>query len=568
VFKPLAGSLAAGLVAAASLVMTAMPVSAASGAPTSITLSEGVQIQPNFWLPSQPAEYCTVENGVFSWMAYRPLLWIANNDTIDYGQSIASGVAVSHDDTVYTISLHGTLKWSNGQVVTAQDALFAAQLLLKTSEPHAVWTQCGAGIGGWPSDIKSLAAPNARTLVVTTTQPVNPAWFEHNGLAQIYPLPVSVFHHSSNWTAEERWVLQVGRNPAAPQLQVVDGPYKFGPFANDAYSTLVANPAYNGPDKPTITRIRFLYSTSEQNYWAAALRHVFDQVSIPAQYNDQRQELVKAGYHLTYQQYDYCFNYAQPNFRATDPAHALLALKYVRQAIELGLNQQEMIKLADNIGYPIYGPVPSRPANVYYDPAVARYDLRYDPARGKRLLEAHGWHLQNGVMTKDGKTLTFTLLYPSGSLLTEDQVLVWQAGLRQEGIVFNVQPQEPNQLQATIDNTDKWEIAWDGGGWCYSPDYMPTGDGLFTPNGAANPGDYNDPTLNHLIAETLAPATPAQSQARMDAYQLYVAQALPVFWMPVTGGYNATVSWLHTPPSSNNPMQDITTFNTWFTTTP
>jgi peptide/nickel transport system substrate-binding protein len=560
--------------AAATLMVTlaafvAGPIGSAAAAsgPTSITLTEGVQVQPNWWFPNMPGQYCTVENEDFYAMAYRPLVWISNTDTIDYSRSIASSITVSNNDTTFTVHLGNKFKWSNGQPVTAQQAAWDAELLIHTAQPNAVWTQCGAGIGGMPSDWKSVTAPNATTLVIQTTKPVNPEWFEFNGIGQIYPVPINVWQHSTNWTAEEKWLLKVGQSSASPQFKIVDGPYHYGPFSNDAYSTLIWNPKYTGPTMAHIHKITEIYETSEANLWAASLRGEFAAVGIPSQYNSQRFQLTHHGYKLTFAQYGFCFNYAQPNLTSGDPAAGLLKLKYIRQAIQLGLDEKGMIKLGGNIGYQVYGVVPPVPKTVFYDSAVAKAALPYNPARGKQLLEAHGWKMTNGVMTKGGQSLSFQLLYASGSQWVDDSVQLWQQGLKAEGIQMSLKSEPFNQVIAQVYSSKKtWQIAWWGGGWCYEPDYMPTGDGLFTPGGSANTGGFNDPHLNALINQTLLPASAQVEQGRMDAYEAYIAQDLPDFWMPEVGGYNATQTWLHTPEAAWNPVQAITTLNWWYTT--
>jgi peptide/nickel transport system substrate-binding protein len=559
------GALAAGAALLVSFGGFASVGAEASAGPSTITLSEGVQVQPNWWFPIAPGQYCSVENGVFSSMAYRPLIWISNTDTLDWGQSIATGVKASDNDTVFTLTIGNRYKWSNGQVVNAYDALYGGELLLATSEPKADWTQCGEGIGGWPSEIKSFSAPNAHTLVVTTKGPVNPIWFEHNGLGQIIPIPKTVWDHSANWTTEEKWILQVGTKVTAPEFKVVDGPYMYGPFANNAYATLVKNPAYTGPDPAHIKTIRFLYETSEANLWAAALRGTFAQVAIPSQYNSQRQVLAsRAHMSLEVAPYGFCFNYIQPDLNNQAPQAKLLQQLYIRQAMQMAINQPQMIKLNGGLGYAVDGPIPSVPRTQYWDPVAAKRAYPYDPAAGKKLLEEHGWVEKNGVMTnKAGQTLSFSMLYLSGSQWVEDSVQLWQADLKQEGIKLSLQPELFNQMLATVDNTHKWEIAWWGGGWCYEPDYYPTGAGLFEPGSSANSGDFNSAQLNALIQDTHKAASAQQLQVWMDEYQVLAERLLPDWWVPNAGAYQATATWLNAPNSAFNPVLAETQYNLW-----
>jgi peptide/nickel transport system substrate-binding protein len=559
-------TLVTGLLAASLGGLIGGPSAAAAGkAPSNITLTLGVQTQDNWWFPDWTAAYCGDEGQIFG-MAYRPLLFIGNNDTINYTQSVASGITVSHHDTVYTIHIGNRFKWSNGQPVTAYDAQYDAEIMLAAAQPKAPWTDCGVGIGGLPTDWKSVTAPNPHTLVLTTTKPVNPLWFEENGIAQLYPVPKAVWDHSANWTTELRWIAKVGVNSAAPQFKVIDGPYAYGKFVNDSYETIVANPHYTGPRPARIKTITFLYETSEQNLWASALRKNLSEVAIPSQYESQRAMLTRnAGYRITPAQYSLAFDYIVPNLNAQDPQASLLRQLYIRQALELAINQQAMIRLADNIAFPVHGPIPPIPRTVYYHPAVTRAGYPFNPARGKRLLEAHGWHLKNGVMTnKAGKTLTFTLTYLPNVQWVTNVVQLWQRDLKAEGIVLNLVPNV--QVGAVAFTTHKWELAWWGGGWGYVPDYYPSGDGLFSVGGTANPGDYSSPRMTQLINATLAPGTPKQEIQRMFAYELYAAKDLPVLFMPDEGGFDAVQPWLHLPPGAWASVMGIYQYNYWYTT--
>jgi peptide/nickel transport system substrate-binding protein len=66
------------------------------------------------------------------------------------------------------------------------------------------------------------------------------------------------------------------------------------------------------------------------------------------------------------------------------------------------------------------------------------------------------------------------------------------------------------------------------GGWGYSPDYLPTGEALFSAGGSFNLGSYNDPTANRLITESLT----SNGSGQFFAYENYLADQIPVLWQP------------------------------------
>ena len=73
-------------------------------------------------------------------------------------------------------------------------------------------------------------------MVITTTQPVNPLWFEINGIAQLSPIPKAVWdRYPNNMTQELKWIQSVANEPFSKWFKVTDGPYKLTKLVNDEY---------------------------------------------------------------------------------------------------------------------------------------------------------------------------------------------------------------------------------------------------------------------------------------------------------------------------------------------
>jgi len=200
--------------------------STATATPSTLTIALNPQTPLNWWPPLVPSNNCgTVSGGGISGPdMYLSLLWISRHDTIEYSRSIASGITVSNHDQTYTIHMNPKWHWSNGTPVTAQNVAYDWQLMKASSSASSPLPYCFGGEGGVPADWKSVTVANAHTLVVTTTAPVNPVWFEHNGLSQLVPVP-PVWKHSSNMADELRWIASVSDQPNNPIYRVYDGPY-------------------------------------------------------------------------------------------------------------------------------------------------------------------------------------------------------------------------------------------------------------------------------------------------------------------------------------------------------
>jgi peptide/nickel transport system substrate-binding protein len=73
-----------------------------------------------------------------------------------------------------------------------------------------------------------------------------------------------------------------------------------------------------------------------------------------------------------------------------------------------------------------------------------------------------------------------------------------------------------------------WQLNYYGQGWYFDPGYNdPDGSAIFQSAGADNGGSYDSPQGDALMAKLPAGGYPA-----LYAYEDYLAQQLPVLWMP------------------------------------
>lgn len=529
---------AAGAALLLSACGTTTGTSPAASTGGTVVVAEAPLSAPNWFFPVISVQATSNTNLQTVSLMYKPLLTLTNKDTVNYQRSLASSITYNKAGSVYTIHLNPKYRWSNGHPVTAKDFVFTWNIMKDSSETnaHLPWSYLGVGIGGLPTDWKSAVATGSHTVVVTLTRPVNPTWFILNGLAQINPAPASVWdRYPHNMKRELSFIQSIANSPSKSEYQVVDGPFRFQSMVPNQQWVFVPNPHYNG-HRASIKKLIFQYETSttaeftglksgtvtvgylESNMWKSKNLLTHDVVNPST--------------------YVLGFDYIAENLSSKAPGGVGTAFQqpYVRQALEMGVNQPGIIKNVFH-GYGVIedSPIPPAPKTPFSDPALKKPLYPYNPKAGKALLMAHGWREKNGVMTKGGVQLKFTLSYMAGVPTWTNMMEIVKNGWAQEGVDVTLQPKPFATVigQANQANAKGWQMAFWGEGWSYEPDFYPSGDGLLNSNGAANTEGYSSSTMNRLInASTNLSGNTAQTIQRLYAYQKYAAQQVPVIWVP------------------------------------
>ncbi|MHB1611867.1 MAG: peptide ABC transporter substrate-binding protein [Sulfobacillus sp.] len=562
----------------ASLLAGCGSSSPAAAPPTTggtVVVAEAPQAPPNWFFPVFSSSAYIEINAQIQFLMYRPLIYLNKQNQVDYAKSLVTHIGVNSTGTTYTLTLGNKYKWSNGQPVTAQDVVFTWNLMDAASQSTSPWPYGPAGSGGVPKDWQSVTAQGTHTVVITLNKEVNPQWFIHNGLGQITPVPESVWNvYPNNMTKELKFIENVSNQPTNPHYKVVDGPFQFAKWAPNQYWELVPNPHFGG-HKASISKLIFQYETSSANEFAGLKDGVVNVGYLPPSLWNTRNQLSNDT--LT-QSYLFGFNYLVPNFNAKAPGGIgpVLSQLYARQALQMGINQKGMIQsLFHGAGVVEDGPIPPKPATAFYDAALNANPYPFDPAQGKKLLENHGWTDTNGVMTKNGQKFAFTLSYASGSTTIAHVAQLLQSDWGQEGIDVSLQQMPINQLfgEMTQSTPTVWDMGYWGAGWTYQLDYYPTGGNLFASGAGENEGGYSNQQLDQLIQATYKPGTQQQIQQRMNAYQVFMADHMPVLWMPWfpqgyarMTGFSVHSNTVHGTVSTFNPVTDFLYANYWTVT--
>jgi peptide/nickel transport system substrate-binding protein len=587
-------------VAAVALVATACTSSGSSGGtPTSggtATFALQPGTTPNYIFPMLTAAYYSVANiEQFQRLSFRSLYWIGNaqgQPVVDPAMSLAAQPTYSDHDSVVTIHM-GNYKWSDGTPVTTRDVAFWINLLKANKANFAAYIP-----GEFPDNLKSYKIVNAKTIVLTLTGSFNPTWFTYDQLSQITPLPIQVMDKTSatgkagNYdqtaagakqvfnflTAQSKDTSTYGTNPL---WKTVDGPWKLVSYQSDGYSKFAANPAYAGPSKPKLKYfVEQPYTTDSAELDVLRSGNTIDYGYLPEQEASQSGELSSQGY-TTSPWLGWGTTYFLMNFQnpATGP---IIKQAYIRQAMQSMIDESSFVKgPLKGYGHVNYGPVPSQPSNPYADSYETKGPWPFSPKTAKSLLSSHGWTVKpNGVSTcsspgsgaghcgpgvKAGAPLSFTLKYASGIVWVSQEMQALKSQFSQAGIQLNLSSAPFDSIDSLLtpctsaQASCSWQMLNYGGGWTYGVDPYPTGDQLFATGSGSDSSNYSDPKADQLISATV------HSTASLTQYENYLAQQVPVLWMPQPDYQISEISKKLHGTSPQSPIESLTPENWYFT---
>jgi peptide/nickel transport system substrate-binding protein len=503
----------------------------------------------------------------FQYLMYRPLYWFGVGTQPTLNSSLSLAYPPTFNGTKVTIKLKHYM-WSNGTPVTAQDVVFWLNMEQALPADYGAYTDFPANV----SDI-TVVSPTELTMVMNKSY--NTTWFLYNDLSQVSPMPdawdrtatgpSSCDTTVSDCTAVYNYLNQQAQDlttyVSSPLWSIVDGPWKLSAFNSDGHVTFVPNKSYSGPVKAKLAafeEVPFTTDTAEYDVLQSPSSSTkidvgyIPQQDVPAKPANAAvgaNPLSSRGYNLSPWEI-WGINYFPLNFQDSIGDHAAIFKQvYFRQALEDVMNQQAVITgPLRGYGTVTVGPVGTYPATSWLSPkGKAGNPFPYSPSKAKSLLTSHGWTVApNGVTTcadaskcgtgiTAGSQLDFTLVYASGTQWITSEMTALQSNAAQLGIKLNLDPKPFDQVLSVAGGNCvvakipcNWDMADWGGGWSFSPDYLPTGEELFLTGAVANSGGYSNPANDAQINQTL---TDSNLQL-MYKWQDYLSSQVPMLWQP------------------------------------
>ena len=414
---------------------------------------------------------------------------------------------------------------------------------------------------GFFPDGATLDIKDEHTFSITTEDSFAPAWFIDNQINKVALLP----QHAWDKSSADEAVSDMDRTPEGAQAvfaylqgeakklssyadnplwQTVNGPWKLKEFTPEQGLTLVPNENYWGKDKPQIDALIYKSFTGDGAEFNSVRSGSIDFGYIPAAQYNQRSTVEGKGYNVFLWPGN-SITYLALNFAPQAPASKYINQKYIRQAMQQLIDQPTLSqKIWSGTASPTCGPVPMAADKVGTTEGCV---YSFNPDAAKKLLEDHGWKVvpdgestcenpgtgegQCGEGIEAGDKLSFKLVSQSGFVSTHQmfEEIISQFGKLGIKIDMSEVPDSVGASQACSDESPcTWDLSFFGSQTSWGFPIYASGERLFATDAPVNLGQYSNPEADKLIVESTRSSEPDALQAYND----FLAEDLPVLWMP------------------------------------
>lgn len=428
-----------------------------------------------------------------------------------FSPRLSRGWSWSADSSSVVFRLDPMAKWHDGRPVRATDVRFG----------FAVYTDPISGANGG-DDLRAVVDSISVQDSVTCT-----AWFKTRSPERFYtlvsnlvPLPehlLGTVPHDSLRTSA------FGRAP------VGNGPFKFVRWQNgEALEIAAVDSFYRGRAK--LDRVIWMIApemgTSVQRLigGTADLLEALPPDAIAAVIAKPELRTVSYG------SFDYGFLRFNTRDGASSKPHPLFGDRALRRALTLALDRPAMVKnVFDSLGRVALGPV----ARVQWPSDTTLLQLTFDRAAAAASLDSLGWRAgPDGMRSKGGKALTFSVLVPSSSRLRGRYAVLLQEQFRQVGVAMAVEPVDFAAFMARAGGR-KFDAMLDGIHTSPSPAGIKQSWASAGIGGGKGPnyGGYSSANFDAQVDSAMASSTLAAAKAHYRAAYQTILDDAPAVWL-------------------------------------
>ena len=402
---------------------------------------------------------------------------VKKNEKFDYtGELAADPIKRSDDGMTYTFTLRDGVKFHDGKTLTSEDVKYTLDLVFKSDFAKSASFYEGTGADRH-SYIKSVEAPDAKTVVVTLIKP----WV---GLLSNL-VPVAIIPKDSY---ESQKTHPLG-----------SGPFKFVRFDNSQQVCDLEAFADYWEGAPKLPAIQVRVISEMNSLQSNLLSGVVDIAPMPTSLSPDAIKGLEKNPNLQVK----VFPGSNVVLLTINTASAPLDNAKVRQALAYAINRENMIKnLLLDLGKIAHSILPEE--SWAYSTGQT---YSYDPAKAKQLLDEAGFRDPDG----DGPKMRFDkpiIFKLSGASVAGRQYAgVIQNDLKEVGIPVEIQTPEQNTLfdELRRGNFQMAYSQWVGGNQdpIFYKDLFATSEIPTQTRPSRNRSRYSNPELDKLLDEAV-----------------------------------------------------------------
>ncbi len=419
---------------------------------------------------------------------------------------LAESWTFSRDCLQLTFRLKPNARWHDGRPFTADDVVFTYRTMVHPKTPTAYREDFKA--------VEAIEAVDAHTVQVRYGRPYAKA-------LQSWGTWMLPRHLLEPYVTEGR-LREAPQNRSAP---VGTGPYRFVEWRTGERVVVTADPQYYG-GRPYIGRRVYRIIPSQATIFLELKARGVDVANLTAL--QFRRQTEYPAFRKAYQKFRYPSNaYTYLGFNLKDPRFADVR---VRRAFAHAIDKRALIE-GVRMGLAREATGPYKPGTWAYNGNVRTYP--YDPAEARRLLAEAGWKERNadGLLVKDGRPFTFTLMTNQGNDERRKVAEIIQASLRELGVGVDIRVLEWASFIKEYIKKRRFEAIVLGWGIGPDPDQYEIWHSSKTGPDELNHISYANPEVDALLERGRASCFEAERKRYYDRLQEILAEDLPIVFL-------------------------------------
>jgi oligopeptide transport system substrate-binding protein len=415
---------------------------------------------------------------------------------------VASSWSVDQSGTKYTFHLRSDARWSNGEMVRAEEFVAAWQRVLDPKRASPIAGDLRLIIGAeeimlakLPPSSLGVTAPSSNVLLVTLVQPAPyfPQLLAHSATFPVYSDASARTHDPRAW--------------------VSNGPYTLASWRPGTNMNLGRNEAYWDRANVKIATVQYQFTPDQNSQYAAYRAGQLDMTdtvppnAIASLREEHANELVIAPYLAT--------AYYGLNFVA-QPLQGNLKL---RKALSMAIDRKRLVSALALGQVSAYGFVP--PGTWNYEPPRWEWENLND---AERVAEARRLYSEAGFSTST--PLRLRLLFNSSPSIKQTAVMIAAMWKEELGIDTTLSDEEFRVYLQTRHDKKKWDVlrlAWNA-------DYNDASNFLdiFRMNSSNNDTGYSSAEFDKLMDNAGNTADPGVRRGLLESAERLMLADYPV----------------------------------------